>query len=142
MIMRAVSYEDRLSSWCRPLGQPNRIDSEQGYNLLRALLFYDPDKRLDAREALEHRWFQEEPIPTKKYGFSSFTLSCNFLLIHATTLSSAFEHATSKQIPPHRKITQDDAPSMMPAAAQAPGGGGSTEGGAGGGGSRKKARIG
>lgn len=66
MLMRAASYEDRLSSWCRPPGLPNRIDSEQGYNLLRALLFYDPDKRLDAREALGHRWFQEEPIPTKK----------------------------------------------------------------------------
>lgn len=65
------------------------------------------------------------------------------------TLSSAFAHATSKQIPPHRRITQDDAPSMMPAAAaaQAQGGvfgSGSTESGAGGGGqgSRKKARIG
>lgn len=76
MITCAVSYEDCLSSWCRPPGFPNRIDSEQGYNLLRALLFYDPDKRLDAREALEHKWFQEEPTPTKKYGLSSLTLNC------------------------------------------------------------------
>ena len=60
-------------------------------------------------------------------------------------VNSAFAHATSKQIPPHRRITQDDAPSMMPAAqAQGGFGSGSTEGGASraGQGTRKKARMG
>ena len=30
---------------------------------------------------------------------------------------SAFESLSTQQVPPHRRITQDDAPSMMPVAA-------------------------
>ena len=62
------SFEDRLANWCRPTnGLPVRIDSEQGYNLLRDLFAYDPDQRLTAKDALQHRWFHEDPLPTWKY---------------------------------------------------------------------------
>lgn len=55
-------YKDRLFEWCTA-----RIRSKEAYELLRQLFAYDPDKRLTAREAMEHKWFQEEPLPTKKY---------------------------------------------------------------------------
>jgi cyclin-dependent kinase 8/11 len=90
---RLDSFEDHLANWCQPTGLPIRIDSEQGYNLLRQLFAYDPDKRLTAKDALQHKWFHEDPLPTW----------------------NAFETANSKQIPPRRRITQDEAPSMMPA---------------------------
>ncbi|KAI9062156.1 kinase-like protein [Trametes sanguinea] len=79
-------YNNRLSEWCQ-----SRIRSH-GADLLAQLFAYDPDKRLTAAEALQHRWFQDEPRPTRN-AFASLPLN---------------------QIPPHRRITQDDAPSMMP----------------------------
>jgi cyclin-dependent kinase 8/11 len=54
-------YKDRLEEWCK-----NRIRSKEGYELMRILFAYDPEQRLTAREALDHKWFQEEPIPTQK----------------------------------------------------------------------------
>ena len=33
---------------------------------MRELFAYDPDKRLTAGEALRHKWFHEEPLPTRK----------------------------------------------------------------------------
>ncbi|KAF7975597.1 hypothetical protein HWV62_9165 [Athelia sp. TMB] len=119
-------FEDRLLAWCRPQGMPPRIAAQEGYALLRGLFAYDPDARLDARGALAHRWFAEEPLPT----------------------ANAFESATPKQIPPHRRITTDDAPSMMPPTAQPQTqaftslSGGAGGAGSGGGPTRKKARIG
>ncbi|KAI9283268.1 kinase-like domain-containing protein [Sporodiniella umbellata] len=37
--------------------------SETGFNLLSALLEYDPQKRITAEKALSHPYFQEEPKP-------------------------------------------------------------------------------
>lgn len=54
-------YQNRLAEWCQ-----SRIRSHQGHDLLRQLFAYDPDKRLTAKEALGHRWFQEDPRPTRK----------------------------------------------------------------------------
>lgn len=55
-------YKDRLADWCQ-----QRIRSKDGYDLLRCMFAYDPEKRLDALEALDHKWFKEEPIPSQKY---------------------------------------------------------------------------
>ena len=61
--MKRLDYfADRLSDWCQ-----SRIRSPQGYDLLRCLFVYDPERRLTAREALMHKWFQEDPLPTWKY---------------------------------------------------------------------------
>ena len=57
----ANSFPNRLQEWCTP-----RIKSLMGYEFLKQTFAYDPDKRLTAREALRHRWFQEEPVPTAK----------------------------------------------------------------------------
>ncbi|KAI0642474.1 kinase-like protein [Trametes meyenii] len=86
---RLDRYTNRLAEWCQ-----SRVRSH-GADLLAHLFAYDPEKRLTASEALQHKWFQEEPRPTR----------------------NAFDSLPSHQIPPHRRITHDDAPSMMPAAA-------------------------
>lgn len=47
-----------------------RYRSSAGFDLLEMLLQYDPNKRPTAKQALEHPWFQEDPIPTRN-AFSS-----------------------------------------------------------------------
>ncbi|CAN6464189.1 unnamed protein product [Victoria cruziana] len=37
--------------------------SDAGFDLLNRLLTYDPEKRITADEALEHKWFTEPPQP-------------------------------------------------------------------------------
>jgi cell division cycle 2-like protein len=37
--------------------------SDQGYQLLKSLLCYNPSKRLSAAEALQHPYFTESPLP-------------------------------------------------------------------------------
>ncbi|KAH9943922.1 kinase-like protein [Amylocystis lapponica] len=83
-------YSSHLTEWCQ-----NRIRSQQGQSLLSKLFAYDPDNRLTAKAALQHRWFQEEPKPTQ----------------------NAFQSLPTHQIPPQRRISHDDAPSMIPLAA-------------------------
>ncbi|KAF7359317.1 Protein kinase domain-containing protein [Mycena sanguinolenta] len=83
---RLDPYTNRLYEWCT-----TRVRSQNGYDLLRQLFAYDPDNRLTAKEALQHKWFHEEPLPTW----------------------NAFQ-SSPQQIPPHRRITQDEAPSMVP----------------------------
>lgn len=39
---------------------------DHGFNLLNRLLAFDPRKRLSAKAALEHPWFQELPLPCEK----------------------------------------------------------------------------
>jgi cyclin-dependent kinase 8/11 len=84
-------------------------------NFLSKLFIYDPDKRMTAREALSHSWFQEDPQPTYKSVWFSF---CCFMEIE-TRPTSVFQQQLSNpsQLPPQRRITLDEAPSMMPAQA-------------------------
>ncbi|KAJ1677474.1 cyclin-dependent protein kinase [Spiromyces aspiralis] len=37
--------------------------SVQGYKLLERMLDYNPETRITAKEALEHPYFSEDPIP-------------------------------------------------------------------------------
>ncbi|ETW76313.1 hypothetical protein HETIRDRAFT_125637 [Heterobasidion irregulare TC 32-1] len=89
---RLDSYTPHIFDWCRSRPQ---INSSAGYDLLKRLFAWDPDQRITAKEALLHKWFQDEPRPT----------------------SNAFQTISPSQMPPHRRITQDDAPSMVPAQA-------------------------
>ncbi|KAF9480161.1 kinase-like protein [Pholiota conissans] len=84
---RLDHFNNQLPGWCS-----SRIRGQSGQDLIRQLFIYDPEKRLTAKEALHHKWFQEEPKPTW----------------------NAFQTISGGQIPPQRRITQDDAPSMMP----------------------------
>ncbi|KAI0071878.1 kinase-like protein [Panus rudis PR-1116 ss-1] len=83
-------YPPRLRDWCNQQSRRSII-THQGYEFLLQLFKYDPDQRLTAKEALLHKWFQEEPKPTE----------------------NAFYGLPSPHIPPHRRITIDEAPSMM-----------------------------
>ncbi|XP_073132734.1 cyclin-dependent kinase G-2-like [Henckelia pumila] len=46
--------------------------SDAGFDLLRKLLTYDPDKRITAAEALNHPWFHEVPLPKSKEFMPTF----------------------------------------------------------------------
>ena len=70
---------------------------------------------MNAREALLHGWFQEDPKPTLKF----VVLVSGFIRLYDSHPCSVFQQQlnTPPQLPPHRRITQDEAPSMMPAQA-------------------------
>ncbi|KAJ7632170.1 kinase-like domain-containing protein [Roridomyces roridus] len=127
---------DQLLKIFEVLGTPD----EQDWPGVKDMIEYQAMKRLDpytnrlyecrltAKEALQHKWFHEEPYPTW----------------------NAFQ-AAPQQIPPQRRITQDEAPSMVPLPAapfnshtqSKPGSSASLSGGGGNGGNgRKKARMG
>lgn len=55
------SYNNRLHEWSQ-----SRVRSLEGANLLKELFAYDPDRRLTAGEALQHKWFAEDPLPSRK----------------------------------------------------------------------------
>ncbi|KAK7680289.1 hypothetical protein QCA50_016529 [Cerrena zonata] len=94
---RIEYYAPHLREWCTQSSRRNIIN-HQGYDFLNHLFRYDPDQRLSAKEAMLHKWFQEDPVPN----------------------ANAFHGLPHNQIPPNRRITQDDAPSMMPMPAVAP----------------------
>jgi hypothetical protein len=56
---RLGHFNNRLSDWCQ-----SRIRSQQGYELSKQLFAYDPDNRLTADQAIRHKWFLEDPLPT------------------------------------------------------------------------------
>lgn len=91
-LKRIDQLPNRLEEWCQ-----TRIRSPHGYDLLKALFRYDPDRRVKARDALGHRWFSEEPVPE----------------------ANVFQTIPDSQMPPQRRVTQDEGPSsMMPAPTQ------------------------
>eukprot|EP01017_Pseudomicrothorax_dubius_P005865 TRINITY_DN11586_c0_g1_i4.p1 TRINITY_DN11586_c0_g1~~TRINITY_DN11586_c0_g1_i4.p1 ORF type:complete len:147 (+),score=32.63 TRINITY_DN11586_c0_g1_i4:196-636(+) len=46
--------------------------SEQGMDLLKAMLTYNPEKRITATEALKHPWFKEAPLPQEQELMPTF----------------------------------------------------------------------
>lgn len=46
---------------------PRNAPTNLGFELLKALLTYDPTKRLTARDSLVHPWWSEAPKPHAKY---------------------------------------------------------------------------
>ncbi|XP_021734680.1 cyclin-dependent kinase G-2-like [Chenopodium quinoa] len=52
------------------IGSPTLSNS--GLDLLSRLLTYDPEKRITAKEALNHCWFQEVPLPNSKEFMPTF----------------------------------------------------------------------
>ena len=118
-------YTPHIFDWCRSRPQ---INSSAGYDLLKRLFAWDPDQRITAKEALLHKWFQDEPRPTSKCVHHPLSVPHSrarppaaVLTIHFRGASfsphSAFQTISPSQMPPHRRITQDDAPSMVPAQA-------------------------
>lgn len=46
--------------------------SVAGLSLLNQLLTYDPNKRVTARQALKHSYFQEQPLPKNPSNMPTF----------------------------------------------------------------------
>ncbi|KAK2389319.1 cyclin-dependent kinase G-2 [Trifolium repens] len=46
--------------------------SDSGLDLLNKLLTYDPEKRINAEDALNHEWFREVPLPKSKEFMPTF----------------------------------------------------------------------
>ncbi|KAG8907696.1 cyclin-dependent protein kinase [Tulasnella sp. 417] len=135
-LARIERYKPALPAWCR-----GKALSSAGVEFMNQLLDYNPTTRLNAREALQHRWFQEDPVPT----------------------ANAFATVLPQNAYPVRRVSNDEATNMVaPTASRAPTGnsysgfprltgvaGGTnvqgTGGGAGSGGStttaRKRARL-
>ncbi|KAL9239352.1 hypothetical protein vseg_013685 [Gypsophila vaccaria] len=57
----------------RALFTGSQVLSDSGLDLLSRLLTCDPEKRITAEEALNHRWFQELPLPKTKESVHTFT---------------------------------------------------------------------
>ncbi|EYB89784.1 hypothetical protein Y032_0227g2795 [Ancylostoma ceylanicum] len=51
---------------------PASLMNESGFKLLNRFLTYDPNRRITAEEALNDRWFTEDPKPTPPEMFPTF----------------------------------------------------------------------
>lgn len=57
----------------RPCGASDSMYlTDSGVDLLKKLFCLDPTKRMSAKEALEHSWFQEEPAKVERSGMPNF----------------------------------------------------------------------
>ena len=65
-----------------------------GYDLLKQLFNYDPESRLTAKEALQHKWFHEDPKPTWKFVPLSLSVAKKKL----QRLNSSITPVHSKQL--------------------------------------------
>ncbi|KZV88247.1 kinase-like protein [Exidia glandulosa HHB12029] len=82
------TYQNQLHQWC---SSHNRLRSPSGIDLLKKMFEYDPDKRITAQDALQHKWFTEDPKPSR----------------------NVFQTISQSQCPPPRRLSPDDAPSMV-----------------------------
>ncbi|KAJ1933021.1 cyclin-dependent protein kinase [Linderina pennispora] len=55
------SFPNALRGWFQNTGHK----SESAFALLSSLLEYDPDRRISAKDALEHPYFKDEPRPVR-----------------------------------------------------------------------------
>ncbi|VDN55519.1 unnamed protein product [Dracunculus medinensis] len=51
---------------------PSNVVDKTGLDFLNEMLRYDPNKRLTAREALKHNWFEQDPLPTPPEMFPTW----------------------------------------------------------------------
>ncbi|KAF9516822.1 hypothetical protein BS47DRAFT_1375868 [Hydnum rufescens UP504] len=85
-MLRLEKYRFNLQAWVN-----QRLQAPLGYELIGRLFDYDPTRRITAKEALTHKWFATEPRPTK----------------------NAFLSLPSQQPYPLRRVTNDEAPTMV-----------------------------
>lgn len=116
--MALSSYRNNFRSWFS-----SRLNAPQAFDLICQLFTYDPITRMNAKEALAHRWFTEDPLPTAKYVFSRFVVfnyiaNFGYTSITVTNLS-AFASLQGRQTYPLRRVTNDDGTTAAPAAASA-----------------------
>ncbi|KAF8467437.1 kinase-like domain-containing protein [Gautieria morchelliformis] len=86
-MLRLDRYGDSLFAWT----SAKTRSPQTLYDLLTRLFQYDPDTRITAKEALAHKWFHEDPKPNR----------------------NAFFTVLAHQAPPQRRISHDEAPTMV-----------------------------
>jgi cyclin-dependent kinase 8/11 len=75
------SFHCKLEEWAQ-----GTLRDWKAYDLLRKMFTFDPTQRVTASQALQHQWFSQAPLPSM----------------------NAFEGLSQHQLPPQRKITQDE----------------------------------
>ncbi|KAG9039787.1 cyclin-dependent protein kinase [Tulasnella sp. JGI-2019a] len=91
---RVERYKPALNNWCR-----GKSLSAAGVDFLSLFLEYNPITRMTAKDGLNHKWFQEEPIPT----------------------ANAFATVLPTNSYPLRRVSNDEATAMLaPTASRAP----------------------
>ncbi len=73
----STKYQGRSAAYCiRALMSKFEVDlSESGMDLLLKCLELDPAKRITAKEALEHEFFKEQPLPCDPALFPSWPIN-------------------------------------------------------------------
>jgi hypothetical protein len=64
-VSKMRSYSNELFKWYQ--NRSGRFFSGMGFDLLANLLAYDPALRMTARDALSHKYWDEEPKVTRRY---------------------------------------------------------------------------
>jgi serine/threonine protein kinase len=77
--------------------------SKHGLDLLNQMLTYDPDKRITARQALSHRYFQELPLPAAHSLMPTFPLHAGHLPAPTTTTATTTTSSSSSTAESSRK---------------------------------------
>ncbi|KAI5480859.1 cyclin-dependent protein kinase [Pseudohyphozyma bogoriensis] len=106
-LARMERHQDTLNQWYSQKVRQGVQASPMGLELLRALLTYDPNKRITARESLKHKWWAENPKPHSKSGMLP-SPPRSFLRANPLPDVSAFLGLPSGVNYPSRRVTHDE----------------------------------
>ncbi|XP_055379368.1 cyclin-dependent kinase 2 isoform X1 [Condylostylus longicornis] len=57
-VTQLADYTSRFPKWCS-INLPNDFDSQEGLDLLKQMIVYDPNARITAKNAMLHRYFEK-----------------------------------------------------------------------------------
>ncbi|KAK5016938.1 cyclin-dependent protein kinase [Cryomyces antarcticus] len=95
-------YDDKMKLY---QSDPHGMPSAEGFDLLARLLEYDPNKRLDAKQALKHPYFTKAPKPSAA-EVTDISAKLSTTADGGGVLENCFQGLKEKY--PSRKVSQDD----------------------------------